>query len=60
MLYESENDFVIAYKRFMHDVAMVLTNFTSTINDDVTAIFEFEKAISQVKSYSHICRDEWF
>lgn len=52
-LYSDENVFTVAYRKFMRDLALSLTNVTSTIDDDVTAIFEFEKMLARVNLSSH-------
>ncbi len=38
----------MAYQNFIQDLATALTNDTSTIEQDVKDIFEFEKNISMV------------
>lgn len=53
-LYSDENVFTVAYRKFMRDLALALTNVTSTIDDDVTAIFEFEKMLARVNLSSFI------
>ncbi|CAF1304976.1 unnamed protein product [Rotaria magnacalcarata] len=45
--YNNETDITAAYRQFMTDLAMALTNETSTIANDVSAIYSFEKNISQ-------------
>ncbi|CAF3407017.1 unnamed protein product [Rotaria socialis] len=45
--YNNETDITAAYRQFMTDLAMALTNETSTIANDVSAIYSLEKNISQ-------------
>ncbi|CAF1105914.1 unnamed protein product, partial [Rotaria sordida] len=46
-IYESENPITIAYRQFMYEIVLALTNDTSMINDDVNATFELEKQIAK-------------
>ncbi|UJR11165.1 hypothetical protein I4U23_015346 [Adineta vaga] len=45
--YMSETPVTIAYRQFMTDLAKALANDTSSIAQDVTDIYEFEKTIAQ-------------
>lgn len=42
----------IAYKQLIHDLATALSNETSTVEQDVTDLFDFEKEIAQVRHQS--------
>ena len=46
--YNSESDVTIAYRHFIRNLALSMSNTTSTIDDDVNDIFQFEKSISKV------------
>jgi len=46
--YVNESEVTKAYRTFMKNLALALTNDTSMIDNDVNNIFEFEKTISQV------------
>ncbi|CAF0906888.1 unnamed protein product [Adineta steineri] len=45
--YIKENKVTKAYRQFIRNIAVELTNLTTMIDDDVVQIFEFEKHISQ-------------
>lgn len=49
--YMNETDITLAYRQFMTDLATLLTNDTLTINNDVIAMYLFEKQIAEVMSY---------
>jgi hypothetical protein len=53
--YTTENNITIAYKNYIRDLAQALNNGTSINDTDVTAIFEFEKAIATVIVTYFIC-----
>ncbi|CAF4540229.1 unnamed protein product [Rotaria sp. Silwood1] len=46
-LYESESALTNSYRQWIQDLALILTNVTSMIDNDVTSIFEFEKKIAE-------------
>jgi hypothetical protein len=46
--YKYESDITVAYREFIREVALILTNRTLTIDEDINQIFEFEKTIAQV------------
>ncbi len=52
--YLNESDITRAYRQFMQDLTLALTNDTSMISNDVNAVFEFEKLISKVIFYTLI------
>lgn len=37
-----------AYRQFIHDLALSLSNDSSTVDEDVRDIYEFEKNLSKV------------
>ncbi|CAF1238982.1 unnamed protein product [Adineta steineri] len=45
--YMSESKITVAYRRYMFDLASILSNDTSTIEQDVNDIYEFEKQIGK-------------
>ncbi|CAF3365460.1 unnamed protein product [Rotaria sp. Silwood1] len=49
-LYESESALTNSYRQWIQDLALILTNVTSMIDNDVTSIFEFEKKIAEYSS----------
>jgi predicted metalloendopeptidase len=46
--YQSESDVTIAYRHFIRNLALAMSNTTTTIDDDVNEIFEFEKTFAKV------------
>ncbi|CAF4117161.1 unnamed protein product, partial [Adineta steineri] len=45
--YMNESKITVAYRRYMFDLASVLSNDTSTIEQDVNDMFEFEKELAK-------------
>ncbi|CAF0789680.1 unnamed protein product [Adineta steineri] len=45
--YINETEITQAYRQYMKNIALALTNDTSIIDNDINDIFEFEKTISQ-------------
>ena len=46
--YVNETNVTKAYRQFIQDLSLALTNDTSMIDNDVTDIFEFEQEIAKV------------
>ncbi len=51
--YSKGIEVIIAYWKFLNDLALALTNDTSKIVDDIVALFEFEREIQEVNFFSH-------
>ncbi|CAF4106434.1 unnamed protein product [Adineta steineri] len=45
--YMNESKITVAYRRYMFDLASILSNDTSTIEQDVNDMFEFEKELAK-------------